>query len=203
MPLIYKSQNDKSNLGVWRIDEPISFFLDKLNLNDYPGEKLNDRKLEKLGTRHLLNLLADKPIHEKIQYDGYGKPYLDEMNDFISFSHKKSHVAVIISNQNKLTGIDIEKIGALPVKLSAKFVSQEDFMPDSLFSQEQKCTLIWSAKETIYKCYGKKELDFRQNLKVCFDKENHLTGFINKGDYSKQIPLKYEFIEDFALVYTH
>ncbi|MCZ2129885.1 MAG: 4'-phosphopantetheinyl transferase superfamily protein [Bacteroidia bacterium] len=203
MPLIFKSNNGKGNaLGIWRMDEPFSFFLENLNEKELFEDKLKSRQLERLGTRHLLNVLANRNIHHKVHYDSYGKPHLPDSSTFISFSHKRNHVAVIISNDNALTGIDIEELGNLPVKLAPKFISENDKVPDSVFSQQERATLIWSAKETLYKVYGKKELDFKQHLTVCFDKENRLNGFVNKGSYSQEIKLAYEFVDGLTLVHT-
>ncbi|MCK9481489.1 MAG: 4'-phosphopantetheinyl transferase superfamily protein [Bacteroidia bacterium] len=203
MPLIYQSEiKNKAVVGVWHIQEPISFFLEQLNENQVPDEKLESRKFEKLGTSYLLNVLAKRSIHHTVVYDTFGKPFLEDSADSVSFSHKKNHVAVMLANDKLLPGIDIETVCNLPVKLAPKFVSDNDIIPDGILTVDQKFTLIWAAKESLYKVYGRKELDFRKNMSVHFKSPNQLVGFVEKDAVTMQLQLRYEFINNLVLVHT-
>ena len=66
--------------------------------------------------------------------------------------------------------------------------------------------LVWCAKEALYKYYGLKALDFKNNLRVApIDriKENgSLIGYIDKDEYHSEVQMRYEFIEGYLVVYT-
>ena len=203
MPLIYKVHTKQGSLvGIWKIEEPIEFFTNALSNKAIPEEKLLNRKLEKLGIRYLLNQLSEKFLDNEIDYDNFGKPHLINGKHFISFSHKKIFVAVILSKNNPHTGIDIEMTGPLPLKLSHKFVSNNDLVPDEKFTPQQKAALIWSAKESLYKIYGKKELDFKEHLSVKYIHNKELIGTIHKGDFYLQVSLHYDFVGELVLVHS-
>jgi len=203
MPLIYKEHTKQGSLvGIWKIEEPAEFFLAELSDKAMPEDKLQTRRLEKLGIRYLLNQLSQKFLDKEIDYDNFGKPHLLNGQHFISFSHKKSFVAVILSENNPHTGIDIELTGPLPLKLSHKFVSSYDSIPEDKFTPQQKAALIWSAKESLYKIYGIKELDFIKHLRIEYIEGNQLLGTIHKNDFYLQVPLKFDFVGDLVLVHS-
>jgi 4'-phosphopantetheinyl transferase len=202
MPLIFcKDINEFTQVGIWNISEEGAFFEQKLNYENIPSEKLNKRQLEKLALRHLLNVLSNKLLHTNIIYDEFGKPFLQNSSVNISFSHKFPFVAVIISKKNPLTGIDIERVGPLQEKLADKFTNNEDLLSLSYYNSMQKCAIIWSAKEVLYKAYGKKSIDFKKHLTIKFVEKCSLIGIIRISDFEAEVPMHFEFFED--LIWVH
>ena len=65
--------------------------------------------------------------------------------------------------------------------------------------------MVWCTKEALYKLYGKKKLDFRQNLtidKFDWECEGNVRGHINKNGYTKDLPIHYEKLDDYILAYA-
>jgi 4'-phosphopantetheinyl transferase EntD len=63
-------------------------------------------------------------------------------------------------------GIDIEKIKPRIEKVRDKFINPEE---DRLIGKErelEQLTLAWCAKEALYKLFGIRNLDFRENMQV-------------------------------------
>ena len=66
-------------------------------------------------------------------------------------------------------------------------------------------TLIWSTKETLYKLYSNKEVDFKQNLHILpFSLSNFgsLETLIIKGGLNQKITVHYEEMNNYMLTYT-
>ena len=62
--------------------------------------------------------------------------------------------------------------------------------------------VIWGAKECIYKIYGKKGVDFKENMKINkfnYLKDNYLVANIDMPDYQKEISIYYEKISNCIL----
>ena len=135
----------------------------------------------------------------KIIYDALGKPSLD--NGWkISISHSNDFVAIIM-NEYENCGIDIEKVTPKIERIKHKFLNPIDLK--NIVSLDY-LILYWGAKEALYKYYGKKEVLFIENLFINnFDKGiSSFSGEIKMPDFQKEIPMKWEKIEDFILVYT-
>ncbi len=124
------------------------------------------RQKEWLATRQLLRQMYPHALH--IEHDELGKPTLivsenDNLSSqCISISHSRKMVAVLLHPTIEL-GVDIEQIDARAERIKHKFLSEEEFrrLP---FDTDYSYCLYWSAKESLYKWYAKKALDFRENI---------------------------------------
>jgi len=98
-------------------------------------------------------------------------------------------------------GCDVQVlVGKMP-RLAYKFlnVEEEVFVAShSASAQFDLLHVFWTAKESLYKAYGLKELDFRAHLRVePFEwKENHSSarGWVEKGDFRQAYRLQFEKI---------
>tara|TARA_B100000214_G_scaffold82908_1_gene56354 strand:+ start:12581 stop:13162 length:582 start_codon:yes stop_codon:yes gene_type:complete len=191
MPLIKKIKKNNSQIGVWKTTESLTHLVSLNNKLDISKFKSLNRKRELLSTRLLLNELLP---NSKMYYNKYGAPKLKN-NNYISISHSKNLVAIIISNRR--VGLDIEKINKKPLKLSSKFVSKENLSNLT----EERATLIWCCKEAIFKLYEKGNINFISDIRInpFFIKEKGeiLAKFKNK-DYI----LHYQKINTHFLVYV-
>ena len=102
-------------------------------------------------------------------------------------------------------GIDIESIRDRILKIKHKFISDNE---NQFLSSEkdylEQLYVLWSAKESLFKLYGKGNLDFRKNLHINnfnFKNKGEISGKIIINDYLHLIKLYYEKIEDHILVY--
>lgn len=108
----------------------------------------NDRRrTEWLTTRIVLRELLNRDV--TIAHDSNGKPYIAEREDFISISHSKNMVAVMVAEQN--LGIDIEQITARTTKVRHKFLTGNEL---DWCKTDTEHTLVWTVKEAAYKLIG-------------------------------------------------
>ena len=148
------------------------------------------KRLQHLAGRYLLAyLFPDFPV-EEIRIADTRQPYLAGERYHFSISHCGSYAAAIVS-RNRRVGVDIELITPRIERVAHKFLDDEEihFFNDD-YAQfleqwglrgrvfQEFLTLIWNAKEAIFKWYGRGELDFRRHMK--------LEGSINlDGDWIK------------------
>ena len=195
MALFYQHNiNQDTKLGIWHIEEPESFFLEKVPLKKNVTHPFKRR--QHLAGRYLLSyLFPDFPVEEILIADTR-QPFLAGEQYHFSISHCGSYAAAIVSGSSRV-GVDIEMITPRIERVADKFLNEGEihfFNEDyALFLEqwglrgriEQEFqTLIWSAKEALFKWYGKGELDFKKHMQ--------LTGGIRiEGDWIK-LPFVFE-----------
>jgi len=177
MPLFYQHNiNQETKLGIWYIAEPESFFLEKVPLKRDVSHPF--KRLQHLAGRYLLvSLFPDFPV-EEIRVADTRRPFLAGEEYHFSISHCGSYAAAIVSTNSRV-GVDIELITPRIERLADKFLHEEEahfFNDDYAHFLEQWglrgrvfqefLTLMWNAKEAIYKWYGRGELDFKKHIKL-------------------------------------
>ncbi|HHH52818.1 MAG TPA: 4'-phosphopantetheinyl transferase superfamily protein [Bacteroidetes bacterium] len=203
MPLFYKEKKDNYSLIIWKVDEYLSFFLDKLDLYNEEVEEISGysphRLLEWASTRFLIYLLENKNARSCIVKDENGKPELLNSNKYISVSHSNDYAAAIISD--KQIGLDIQKISAKAEIVKNKFLSKTE-LKYCINLIDFNC--FWTVKEAVYKAYGKKNLIFKDNIAILnYDKINK-TNFksrvlLNKNDLSLYYSINGKIFDDFVM----
>ena len=159
------------------------------------------RDIETLGKNYLIAKLLDND-DARIIYDAKGKPFLEADSRHISLSHSHDKLAMIV-NEQEPTGIDIELIRDKVLRIRHKFLSPPELTESA--DDVEKLLVYWAAKETLYKIYGLKEVDFVTNLFVKpFNKHNFgtITGEINLPDFKKTYALYYQSVDNYILVYA-
>ena len=189
MGLFYQHNiNQETKLGIWRIEEPETFFLEKVPLKRDVSHPF--KRLQHLAGRYLLSYLFPEFPLEEIRIADTRKPFLASEKFHFSISHCGNYAAAIVSTNSRV-GVDIELITPRIERLAHKFLNEEEvhfFNEDYAMFLDQWglrgrvfqefLTLIWNAKEAIFKWYGRGELDFRRHMK--------LEGSINlEGDWIK------------------
>ena len=153
---------------IWKIEESTEELKNGISLTEKNTARLDGMKSDIhqkgfLSIRHLLKevVLTDADL----DYDAYGKPHLDA-GRYISISHSFTFTAIIFSD-NLPVGIDVEKQREKILKIAHKFTPFEEYKTianvDALIS---KLTIVWGAKESLYKIYGKKKLLFLHHIFV-------------------------------------
>ena len=168
MLLHKKNIENGAIIACWRIEESVETLLlilenDKevtQQIAQFGSEK---RKLEFLATRVLLNAVLND--EKKIAYFPSGMPYLTDKSFNISISHTGTYVTIIL-HPTKKVGIDIEKISDKAVRVKHKFLSESelDFVENSL--EKTHLTLLWCAKEALYKIIDSEIVDFVTDLQI-------------------------------------
>jgi phosphopantetheinyl transferase len=194
MPAILKKQlNGSVSICLWQIQETESFFLqnytiDQQEIEEIQKIKLLSRRLEKWACRAALaELTGEKEI--SITYTPNGQPLFHK--GFISFSHTKDLVLVALSDQP--VGVDIELCAPRILKLKHKFMNEKEIL---FFDPEnpKDVTMIWCAKEAIFKWYAKGELDFSNDIIIA---NNPLLALLKN---EKEIPLYQMEYLDYMIV---
>lgn len=185
---------------VFNINDGLFFGI--LNLNEF-AIKTNltaKRDIELKGRAYLMSQLLDNKY--EVNYDDKGKPFLVGDSRHISISHSHDKLAIII-NCNESTGIDIELIRDKVLKIKHKFLSESELQDAN--NDVEKLLIYWAAKETLYKIYGLKEVDFIANLFVNpFTKANLglIVGKIKMPQFNQKFELHYQLLKDYVLVYA-
>mgnify|MGYP003630037326 FL=1 len=169
MPL-YKTihVNDFTNVLIWKIEEPLGNLMTDIQLTKNSQNRLNSMKSELhqrgfLSIRHLLKE-AGYTDHD-LAYDEFGKPHLKDGNS-ISITHSFTFTAIIVSTKD-IVGIDIEMQRDKIVKIAHKFTPFEEYKTIANHSAlVSKLTIVWGAKESLYKIYGKKKLLFLHHIYI-------------------------------------
>ncbi len=212
MPLyLSKTVFENAKLGVWLIQEDETYFVDHLALSMDEKKLINSfnakRKIEWLSSRHLIHLLSGRKTRAEILKDTFGKPYIQDSKYLISFSHSHGKSAVIASK--KQVGIDIQYIVPKITRIANKFINETevDFIKSNHSSLNLELLhIIWGAKESLYKAYGKRSLDFKKNMKVePFFWDRNFTTFsatLIKDDYEASFRLEALKINNYILVYA-
>jgi phosphopantetheinyl transferase len=160
--------NKTTKVLIWKIEESISELQDSITLSENSATRLHSMKSELhqkgfLSIRHLLKEVGYTDAD--LIYDEFGKPHLKD-GRFISITHSFIFTAIIISN-NAPVGIDIEKQRDKILKIAHKFTPIQEYNTianaDALIS---KLTIVWGAKESLYKIYGKKKLLFLHHIYI-------------------------------------
>ena len=132
--------------------------------------------------------------YSKIVYEPSGKPTMHGFS--ISVSHSRSFVAVMYSKHN--VAIDIEEYRQQILNVTAKFVRDDE---KTTFTSLEELTVLWSAKETMFKLTNASHdlLDFR--ITQISDKE--LEGcVIIDGKTSNITNLSYIRNNNYSLVWA-
>lgn len=155
-------------------------------------------KIEKsIINKRQKEILARKKIFEtlfpecSLSYNDYGAPKLSN-GKAISFSHSNELLAIITSDKH--AAIDIEFIDDKAFKTRNKFLNEIEL---NFVKDLETATLLWCAKECLYKLYQKGNIIFKKHLKV-----NQLSNDIIKCSlFNKTYQLHFEKINKHWLVY--
>ena len=168
MPIFFQHQiNDTTRLGIWKIEETEEFF--KSNVPQHRSVTHPHKRLQHLAGRFLLQYLFPDFPYELIQIADTRKPFLPDEQYHFSISHCGDFAAAIVS-KDKRVGIDIEIPTEKISKIMYKFLSAKEHELFQLIQPANDripfATLLWSAKESIFKWYGNGGVDFRKEIQL-------------------------------------
>jgi 4'-phosphopantetheinyl transferase len=204
--ILRKTVDQNTVYAVWHITESVGELHSAIILNNdeeelYSSFVVESRKKQWLAYRILIRKLLE-PDEFKVEYDPFGKPFLAGSDFHISVTHTDDLAAVIISKAGR-TGIDIEKIKSRIEKVKHKFVNDTEHLMLIPGKELELITLIWCAKEALYKLYGERALDFKENMMVdvpdCVGIP--FKGRINHEGKMSHFRLYSEMVRDSILVY--
>ena len=199
--------NKTTKVLIWKIEESISELKKGISLSENSSTRLQSMKSELhqkgfLSIRHLLKEIGYTDFD--IIYDAFGKPHLKD-GKFISITHSFTFTGIILS-ENLPVGIDIEKQREKILKIAHKFTSLEEYKTiANAAALIRKLTIVWGAKESLYKIYGKKKLLFLHHIHIeDFKFENKKTiGEIRFDGTTKTYQIEFLEFEDFTCVFAY
>lgn len=209
MSLFLKKALNDAALGVWEIEEDVDELYSSVQLSEQEKEhfsllKSPQRRQHWLSYRLILPHLINAGGPTPITYDENGKPFLTNGIRHISVSHSGKFSALIAS-PTKSVGIDIECMQPKIYRLAHKFLNRKELK--QVFSKHsmESLYLIWAAKEALFKLYGKRDLQFRESIRIFpfkFRGKGSVTGEITTPEYRKSFTVFYQTIENYILVYA-
>lgn len=165
MPINFSTNLDPSgNLLLWQAEEEIAWFKEQLDLvsnlwEEYESLANDARRHRWLASRYAVQQVTKQsPLN--ILKDHSGRPYLDAERKPLSLSHCEGFVAAIHSDVS--VGIDVERISPRVQKIKNYFMRDEEL--DLVGEENGELMLAWSAKESIFKWYGRQKLGFKSQL---------------------------------------
>jgi 4'-phosphopantetheinyl transferase len=186
--------------------------LSKVVLKEKTQQRLNGMKSQMhqrafLSVRMLIQEMGftDHEMH----YDEFGKPYFN-CHNHISITHSHDFAAIIISNET--VGIDIELQREKILRIADKFVHTETsyLNTQNKIDYIKELTVIWGAKEAIFKIRNEKGISFKDHIRVnAFSLNKNLTeASLHFNDLVVDFDVHYREIksstsgQDFTLVYA-
>ncbi|GIV38506.1 MAG: hypothetical protein KatS3mg033_0306 [Thermonema sp.] len=140
------------------------------------------RRSEAIGVRALLRYLLEEHWH--MPYPGTlrqgRQPVLNGYpNIGLSFSHAYPYVAVVVSSHFQEVGIDVERVRPQLLRVAPRIFAEQELLWAG--NDLEKLSILWAAKEALFKAYARGGLIYRTDLLVePTPKNNFLIGSVLK-----------------------
>ena len=173
-----------ATLGLWHLTEaPADLWPQLADAPAYasllPARAAGPRQAQWLAGRRLVQQLLraaapGRPL-PLLQNEASGRPFLVGPGPVpaVSLSHSGEWVAALLAAPGAAVGIDVEAVRDKAQRLARKFLTDEELTvtehltaPTAAFATApaELFSLLWSAKETLYKLAGQRGIIFRENL---------------------------------------
>ena len=204
VPLFYQQDiNPTTRLGVWKIEEPEDFFLRSVMVQSSVTHP--QKRLQHLAGRFLLPFLFPDFPYKAIEIADTRKPYLPDEEYHFSISHCGNYAAAVVSSTERV-GVDIEMITPRVDRIKHKFLHPEELRFVNTYPVEEQIkllTVLWSAKEAMFKWWGRGDVDFSEVLRItdfCFQEKGIIQANFMKGELDIPLLLHYELMGGLSLV---
>lgn len=197
--------NADTAIQLWELREsPIDLLpWAELNLSEksqLEAMRNTKRQCEFLAIRIMLKKVWK---NRNIYYTESGAPYLEGEETYISISHSNRFVSLMHSKFP--CGVDIESVESKALKVANKFLNQSEMLLIGDEFPARDATLLWSAKESLFKLLKLDGVDFASQL-IIDSIENNDVRKIQAAIRSKRAQtaheLKFEFIDDQILTWV-
>lgn len=206
MPL-YKTitVNSTTKVLIWKIEESFEELSKGIELTAHCDSRVQNMKsdLHRRGFMSVRHLLAKEGYTDRdLYYDENGKPHLKD-DKHISITHSFIFSAIIVSDLE--IGIDIEKQRSKIIRIAHKFTPIEEYR--TLANHDaivRKLTLVWCAKESLYKSFAHPGVSFIQNIYVEDFRleETKTTANVSFGNQKEVYGVHFLEFEDFTCAYA-
>lgn len=188
MPVVFHRNIDtNTHLAVWKMSEPLAELIQS-GVAIPENIKSGKRQKEWVCSRLLLKQLAP---NSNIIYNQHGAPTLSN-GGAVSISHSHGYCAILVSK--KIAAVDFELINVKADRLKDQFIAKEE---ENLINKSEIYTLIWCAKECMFKIHQKGNLIFKKDLIIKKIEHSTINSSLKKVTYT----LHFEKFENYFLVY--
>ncbi len=195
-----------TSVYIWKVTEPEIELAKDVVLTEHCQNRMDGMKSEAhrrafLSIRHLMAEAGY--VDHDLFYDDFGKPHLRD-GKYISITHSHNFTGIIISETDEV-GIDIEMQRDKILRIAHKFTPIEEYR--TLANTEalmRKLTIVWGAKESLYKIYAQQGLSFLRHINVIdfsFEDTRTVAEIMYQGKKSHYEVQFMEF-EGFTCVYA-
>ena len=201
MPLFYQQHiNQHTRLAIWKIEETEEFFAQTVPLQreiTHPH-----KRLQHFAGRYLLRYLFPEFPYDEILIADTRKPFLQNEAYHFSISHCGDFAAAIVSKTERV-GIDIEIPSEKIFKIAHKFTTEEEINNLKKINHTiNQLTLLWCAKETMFKWYSLGNVSFRNMLKITGVNENeNLFALFIKDDKTHPLIIHYKMLHPLCITF--
>ncbi|MFV8225141.1 4'-phosphopantetheinyl transferase family protein [Christiangramia aquimixticola] len=206
MPLYKTITVDQgTKVFIWKVEESFERLSEGIDLTAHCRERVDGMKSEihRRGFMSIRHLLAEAGYTDHdLYYDDHGKPHLKD-DKYISITHSFNFTAIIISDKD--VGIDIEKQRDKILKIANKFTPLDEY--HTLANEEaliRKLTIVWGAKESVYKLIAQPGIGFLQHINVTdFDFDTaKTTTHVRYNGLDNWYDINFLEFENFTCVYA-
>jgi len=207
MPLFKTISYDiDTQIFIWKILESEAELNAAVTLQDKHLHRLNGMLSEqhRKGFLSVRKLLMEASYTDfDLNYDTNGKPNLAD-GKHISITHSYDFSAIIVSSQN--VGIDLEKQREKIIKIADKFIGSETDFLNIDRNYKEDLSVIWGAKEALYKMCNSRSLSFKQDMHIHDFTKNTNQGTATVSckelDFDSRFTFHFETFENYTLVYA-
>jgi len=205
MPLIRMEKwQPGSAWGLWRINEGEEALANLVSEVPGPEIKSPPKRAEYLAGRALLHQMVEGMGFDSqgMTKDEFGKPWLVSGPAYMSLAHSFPYVAARLDARCPV-GIDVEQPKTKLLRVAPRVLSAAE-QTNAGQALEKHC-VYWSAKEALYKWYGRKGLHFARQLWIdpfSLQRAGRLQGHIKTNEGEWHLGLRYCVLPDAVVVYT-
>lgn len=191
---------------LWHVTETEASLSENIQLTENSTTRVSGMRSEihrrgYLSIRHLLAMAGYTDYD--LFYDDLGKPHLQD-GKHISITHSGSFTGIIVSSELEV-GIDIERQRKKILAIAHKFTPLDEYRylasTDDII---RKLTIVWGAKESLYKIYATKGLSFLQHIDISdFNIDaGETTGIIRYEGICSDYEIRFLEFEGYTCVYA-
>ena len=206
MPLYKRITVDPhTKVLIWKIEESFEDLSRGISLTPHCEARVENTRsdIHRRGFMSVRHLLAEAGYTDQdLVYDENGKPHLRD-GKHISITHSFGFSGIIISEEE--VGIDIEMQREKILRIANKFTQLEEYRTlANTAAVIRKLTIVWGAKEAIYKLYARPGVSFLQHIDIQdFDFDSgETTGKVYFNNVTSSYKLWFLEFEDFTCVYA-
>ena len=207
MPLFQTiSVGPETTVYLWNVTESEAELSRDIVLTENSSIRVEGMKSEihRKGYLSIRHLLAQAGYTDSdLYYDDIGKPHLKD-GKHISITHSGVFTGIIVSTGTAV-GIDIERQRKKIVRIADKFTPLQAYRTiEDVDALIRKLTIVWGAKESLYKIYATKGISFLKHIYIAdFERgSRETTGKIVYQGVESQYSIRILELEGYTCVYA-